>query len=226
MAKWHSSVVRFKVNPLLTVEYSDTLLDDIDVPQEVFAVLQRSLSRDPEARHTNSAVLLSELDVVQAPRETTWIKREDVYFELSGNAFEKLAKEFPGKSRDEISSIIAGDLGPVCGVVPYQSIVPSSTERFLFYGNSFSLHVALHRVNPGQLVILSASRLKPGLAEQRREKALSLAINFRFGKPADQAVAQAAILNLRERLEKHQADLRESRLRQENKNCSGYGLLS
>ena len=196
--------------PLHTHDELFAALDDLDVPQEVFAALRQALSRNPASRHANAAVLLSELDVIQAPRETTWIKREDIYFELSGNAFEKLTKEMPSKSKDEISAVIAADLNAVCGVTRFQSNVPNSTEQFSFYGSSFSLHVAVHRTDPGQLVVLSAAKLTASLSEQRREKTLPITINAHFGKPADQAAAQAAILNLRESLEKHLADLRIS----------------
>jgi superfamily I DNA and/or RNA helicase/serine/threonine protein kinase len=194
--------------PLHTYDELFAALDDLDVPQEVFAALQQALSRNPASRHANAAVLLSELDVIQAPRETAWIRRDDIYFELSGKAFEKLTKEMFGTGKDEISALIAADLNAVCCVGPYQSNVPNSTEQFSFYGGSFSLHVAIHRTDPGQLVVLSAAKLSPALSEQRREKALVFPINARFGKPEDQAAAQAGILNLRESLEKHLAILR------------------
>src|SRR2546430_16199845 len=71
-------------------------------------------------------------------------------------ALEKLRKEYPTKSKDEISAIITQNLNTVCGIAPYQSSVPKSTEQFSFYGASLSYHVALHRTTPGQLVILNA----------------------------------------------------------------------
>jgi serine/threonine protein kinase len=195
-------------NALHTYDELFAALDDLDIPQEVFAALQQALSRDPSSRHANAAVLLSEFDVIQAPRETAWIKREDIHLELSNNTFEKLTKEMVGKSKNEISALLATDLNAICCVSPFHSNVPNSTEQFSFYGATFSLHVAVHRTDPGQLVVLNAARLSAALSEQRREKALIFPINARFTKPENQAASQAAILNLRESLEKHLAALR------------------
>ncbi|MBZ5664210.1 MAG: protein kinase [Acidobacteriia bacterium] len=183
-------------------------LDDADVPQDVFTVLQQALSKDPAARQTNAAVVLSQIEVIQAPRETTWVTPEDVYFELSTAALERLRKEFPNKGKDEISAMLAADLNTVCGVSPYQSNVPNSTEQFSLYGASFSFHVAMHRNDTGQLVILNASRLSSAVLEQRRERAFITPIRARFGKPSDLVAAQTAILNIREGLERQQEDLR------------------
>lgn len=182
--------------------------------RDVFAfaavTIQGALSVDPSSRPPNAAVLLSELDLIQSPRETTWIKREEVYFELSDAAFKKLLKDIPGKSKSELSALIAADLNAVCAVGPFQSSVPNSTEQFSFYGSTFSLHVAIHRADPGQLVVLSASKLTPSLLEQRREKAMPVAISARFGKGIDNDAAQRAILDLRESLERYVAELRIS----------------
>lgn len=182
--------------------------DDVDFPHDVYGALQKALSRDAATRHANAAVLLSELEVIQAAREIAWVKREDIHFELSGSALEKLRKDFPSKTRDEICAILAVDLNTVCGISPYQSSVPNSTEQFSLYGVSWSYHVALHRTNLGQFVILNAATLPAAMLEQRREKAFIAVINVRFGKPRDSALANTALLNLRECLEKHQAELR------------------
>jgi superfamily I DNA and/or RNA helicase/serine/threonine protein kinase len=183
-------------------------LDEADVPQNVFAVLQQSVSNDPAARQANAAVLLSQIEVIQAPRETTWITPEDVYFELSTAALERLRKESPGKGKDEISVMLAADLNTVCGVSPYQSNVPNSTDQFSLYGASFSYHVAIHRNNTGQFVLLNALRLSSAVLEQRRERAFITLIRARFGRPDDPTAAQIAILNIREGLERQQEDLR------------------
>lgn len=192
-------------------------LDNIDIPEEIFNALQQALSNDPPSRPTNAAVLLSQLEVIQAPREIAWVKREDIYLELSASALEKLRKESPNKTRDEICAILAADLKAVCGIAPYQSNIPNSTEQFSFYGASYSYHIALHRTDPGLLVILNAARLSAAVLEQRRESVFIAAINPRFGKPYDSSAAKGALLNLREGLEKHQAELqiREAEAREQ-----------
>lgn len=183
-------------------------LDDVDFPQDVFTIVQQALSTDPAVRQANAAVLLSQIEVAQAPRETTWLAPEDVYFELSVAALDRLRKEFPTKGKDEISAMLAADLNTVCGVSPYQSNAPNSTEQFALYGASFSFHVAIHRNDNGQLVILNASRLSSAILEQRRERAFITPIRARFSKPTDLVAARMVILNIREGLERQQEDLR------------------
>jgi serine/threonine protein kinase len=67
-------------HPLRTYDELFAALDDADIPQEVFSILQLALSKDPAVRQANAAVLLSQLEAVQAPREIAWVRREDVYF--------------------------------------------------------------------------------------------------------------------------------------------------
>lgn len=193
-------------------------LDDLDIPQDIYAILGRALSREPHLRPVNAGVLLAELDLVQMPRESMWVQREDLYFELYENAYKKLAKDFPGKSKEEVTGIIAADLATICAVTQFPNRMPDSTEQFIFYGNTLSLHVAIHRTDPGQLVILGANRLTASLAEQRRERAMPIVITPRFGKSNNKLKAQDSVLSLRENLERYatQAKLSEAEAKEQD----------
>jgi serine/threonine protein kinase len=181
---------------------------DVDFPAEVYAAMKRALSTDPASRQPNAAVLLCELEAIQTPRDATWIQRQEVFFELSANAVEKLRREFSGKSKEELGALVAQDLNIACGISPFVSSSPDSTEQFQLSGATISCHVAFHRTVEGQLMILSAGRVSSALLEQKRERAFVPPLRFRFSRPPDGASAHETLLNIQQGLEQHQADLR------------------
>lgn len=192
---------------LFTYEDLDAALNDTDLPQDIFEILGLALSKDPEKRQQNAAVLASQLDSIQSQREINWVQKQTVYLELSQAAFTKLSKEFPEKTKEQLSLMIASDLNTVCGVVPFQSKVPDSTEQYSLYGMTLSYHVAVHRQNGAQWVILSAGQLSTTILEEKREKAYSPSTLFRFGRPNDLEEAKTSLLAIREGMDRHQKEL-------------------
>jgi len=183
-------------------------LDALDCPPEIHAVLTSALSKDPSKRQRNANVLLADIEVIQSRRQVAWIKKQDVYLELSSSAARKLADIFADKTREEIYALILEDLNTICGITPYESNVPGSTEQYSLYGASNAYHVGIQRGDECRLVIINASPLSSGLLEQRREKAYAPAFNFKFGKPERLEAARRAILTLREQLEQYEAEIK------------------
>ena len=192
---------------LVSYEELFSALDEADLPQGIFEVFMQALSRDPEKRQPNAGVLIAELEAIQSQREVSWVEKRDIFLEFSQNALTKLFKEFPGKSKDQICLMILDDLNALCGIVSYQSKVPDSSEQFSLYGTALSYHVAIHRQNAAQLVILNAGPLSTTILEERREKSYSPAVNFRFERPADLEEAKANLLAIREGLDRYQKEL-------------------
>lgn len=192
---------------LLSHEELYSALNDVDLPQEVFDILGLALSKDPEKRQQNAAVLASQLDAVQSQREINWVHKRTVFLELSQAALAKLTKEFPGKTKEQLLLMIVSDLNAVCGVLPFQSKVSDSTEQYSLYGMTLSYHVAVHRQNGAQWVILSAGQLSTTILEEKRERAYSPSALFRLGRPNDFDDAKADLLAIREGMDRHQKEL-------------------
>ena len=196
---------------LTSYEELNVAFENVEFPPEVEAILLKAVSKNPPERQANATVLLIELDAVQAARQTDRVKRDEIFLELSSKAYQTLSKEFPGKTKEEVSKYILSDLRAACGIATFESDVPGSTEQFSLYGASFSLHLAVHRINPAVLVIINASVLSPSLLEQRRERALNPPVEFKFSPPRFPATAEQRLLSLQSDLEQH-----ERRLRQED----------
>lgn len=192
---------------LTTYEALFSALDDVDLPQDIYDLLAHALSKEPERRQPNAGVLIAQLEGVQSQREISWVEKRTIFLELSQAALAKLLKEFPTKNKEQIQVLISNDLNAVCGILPYQSRVPDSTEQYSLYGVSLSYHVAVHRQNGAQLVILSAGQLSTTILEEKRDKAYLPAVTFRFERPADLEEAKSSLLALREGLDRHQKEL-------------------
>lgn len=189
-----------------------TALDNADIPQDVCDTLSLALSKQPELRQVNAGVLLAQLGNIQSQRQISWVRKDEIYLEISQKAFTSLTKEFPEKSKDEICTYVLNDLNTVCGIVSYQSKIPESAEQFSLYGTGFWYHLVLHNVTKAQLVILNAGKLSSTILEERREKAFTPALSFRFGRPPDLENARDLLLTLREGLDRHEAELRTQAL--------------
>lgn len=182
--------------------------DEVDLPQEVFDVLEKAISKEPEKRPANAAVLLNQLEGVQALREVAWERKEEVYLELTNKALVSLAKSFPGSTKDEINSEIVGDLNAVCSIDRYHSNVPDSGEQFSLFGAAFWYHAALHAVHKAQLVILNAGPESSTLLEERRERTYKPPVIFKIGRPKDVEIARNSLLTVREGLDRYQDELK------------------
>jgi len=197
---------------LRTYEELSSALDSADVPQEVYDILLQALSRQPEQRQANASVLLAQLECIESQRQISWIRKEEVYLELSQKAHTNLTKEIQGKTKDEICTFILSDLNAIFGMVPYQSKIPDSAEQFSLYGTELWYHVALHNVTKAQLVVLNAGKLSSSILEERRERAFLPSVTFKFGRPVDMEKAKGVLLTLREGLDRHEAELRTEAL--------------
>jgi len=187
-------------------------LDNVDIPPEVYEVLSRALSKQPEQRQANAGVLRAQLEAIKTQRQITWVRKEEIYLEISQNAYTNLAKQFRQKSKDEICTHILNDLNSACGIVTYQSEIPGSAEQFSLYGTELWCHVALHKITKAQLVILNAGKLSSSILEERRDKAFAPALSFRLGRPSALEEAKGILLTLREGLDLHEAELRTQAL--------------
>jgi superfamily I DNA and/or RNA helicase/serine/threonine protein kinase len=193
---------------LITYEELFTALDEVDLPQDIYDLLAQALSKEPEKRQPNAGVLIAQIETVQSQREISWVEKRDIFLEISQLALTKLLKEFPDKNKEQILVTISNDLNALCGIVPYQSKVPDSTEQYSLYGMSLSYHVAVHRQNGAQLVILSAGQLSTTILEERRERAYMPPVTFRFDRPVDLEEAKGNLLAIREGLDRHHNELR------------------
>jgi serine/threonine protein kinase len=186
-------------------------LDNVDIPSEVFQVLSQALSKQPEDRQLNAGILLAQLEVIQSQR-SSWLRKDDIYFEISQNAYANLGRDLRGKTRDEIRDYVVNDLNTVFGILSYQGRGADSSDQFSIYGTELWYHAAPHNVTKAQIVILNAGKLSSSILEERRERAFSPAVCFKLGRPTDVEKSKGTILDLREGLDRHEQELRAQAL--------------
>lgn len=196
-------------------------LDGVDLPGPIFELFQQGLALDPNKRPQNASVLLAHIESIQAERSSSWIRRVPVFLEMTESAWRRLNQDFPGKSKGEISSLLSGDLNTCCGIAPYIDEVPGATPQFQLYGASLSCHVAVHRDNSAQLVVLNARSGPSALLEQRRDRALVRPVQFAFGLPDSIQAAQEGLEMLLEEVAQHEAAQKLERESQREKELFG-----
>jgi serine/threonine protein kinase len=196
-------------------------LDNADFPEDVCGILSIALSKDPGRRQANAGVLLADLGAVQVQRQISWIRKDEVYLEISQTAHGNLAKEFPEKSKEDLCAYILNDLNAACGIVRYPARTPVPGESFSFYGTSLWYHLASHNISKAQLVILNAGKLSSSVLEERREKAFAPSLKFRWGMPTDLDRAKEVILTIREGLDRHESELKAQAIERKEQEVFG-----
>ena len=188
-------------------------LDDVDVPPEVFEVLDTTLSRNPAERPLNAEVLLDRLERIQAPRQVKWEVRDRVYLSLTRRATDCLREEWPGKSATELEALVLRDLA-VCAFEPYKAV----PGQFMLLGTEWWYHVAVALPGEESFAVLNAGKDDDVRLEKRRDFAAAAPVEFRFGTPKDSAAARKGILEVAAIVAAHKEDA-EARQKQRSEDA-------
>ena len=186
-------------------------LDGLDLPAGIYDLFRQGIAEDPATRPQNASVLLALIESIQNERSALWVKRLPLHLHISDSALRKLFDEFPGRSRGEISALLAGDLSAACGFSTFHDERPGSSPRLSIYGASLECHVVLHRDNSAQFVVVAVHRLSMNLLEHRRERGLTRQVQVFFGLPENLDVAQETISTLLEDIREHECELKAQR---------------
>jgi serine/threonine protein kinase len=187
--------------------YADLIqaLENSDLPAEVFPILEKALSTDPSKRQYNAVVLLSELELVHQARASEWVKKSDVYLELTYKATQALRTEFDEHDIERLKRRICEDLNAGAAIERKKVDPPATGEHFSLYGASLSLHIATSENGRAQLTVINGSRLSSTIIEAKRERAMELHARFSIEEPSDEHSASTALLDLRSALDRFES---------------------
>ncbi|MDG7001137.1 MAG: AAA family ATPase, partial [Nitrososphaerota archaeon] len=191
--------------------HSDLLqaLENSDLPAEVFPILERALSTDPSKRQYNAVVLLSELDLVHKERSRQWIKKEDIFLELTYTATQALRSELDEHDIETLKRRVCEDLNSGAVIERKRVEAPASGQHFSLFGGSLSLHVATSESGRPQLAVINAARLSSTIIEAKREHAMELHCKFKIETPVDEQRADATLLDLQAALDRFEGERAE-----------------
>lgn len=184
-------------------------LENCDLPAEVFPVLEKALSIDPSQRQYNAVVLLSELDLIHQQRSKEWIKKEDIFLDLTYTATQALRSELDEHDLEELKRRVCEDLNSGAAIERKHVEAPASGEHFSLYGASLSFHIASNDNGLPQLTVINAVRLSSTIIESRRERAMELHCKFKIEKPRDEGAASSTLLDLRAALDRFENERAE-----------------
>ena len=199
----------------LTTERLSTLsdllqaLENSDLPAEVFPILERALSTDPSKRQYNAVVLLSELDLIHKERSRQWIKKEDIFLELTYTATQALRSELDEHDIETLKRRVCEDLNSGAAIERKRVEAPASGQHFSLFGGSLSLHVATSESGRPQLAVINAARLSSTIIEAKREHAMELHCKFKIETPVDEQRADATLLDLQAALDRFEGERAE-----------------
>lgn len=188
--------------------YSDLLqaLENCDLPAEIFPILEKALSTDPSKRQYNAVVLLSELDIIHRARSTEWIKKEDIFLELTYTATQALRSELGEHDIETLKQRVCEDLNSGAAIERKRVEAPAVGKHFSLFGGSLSLHVATSDSGRPQLAVINAVRLSSTIIEAKRERAMELHCRFKIDSPVDERGASATLLDLHAALDRFEAE--------------------
>lgn len=191
--------------------YSDLLqtLENCDLPAEVFPILEKALSTDPSKRQFNAVVLLSELDLIYRERSREWVKKEDIFLELTYTATQALRSEFGEHDLEILKRRVCEDLNSRAAIERKDVEAPASGKHFSLYGGSLSLHVATSSSGRPQLAVINALRLSSTIIEAKCERAMELQCRFKIENPIDEHAASATLLDLQGALDRFEIERAE-----------------
>lgn len=198
---------------LKTYDDLSTAVTNLDAPDEVIAVLQRCLSKDPADRFRNAVLLLEELDKVNDERKQYWQERTSFYLSLTNLARESLRLAFPGESDTAIQRLILGDLNDVAGFASWAPIrkgensAPQQIDgHFQVFGANIKYHFAVDKQTQAHFAIVNAWKSSSAQLENLRLSAFVPSCHFAFGLPPDQTNASEDLRSLALAVEEHEAD--------------------
>lgn len=199
--------------PLKTYDDLDRAREGLDAPDEVLAILQRCLSKNPHERYQNAIVLLDELDRVQEERLEYWKETVTYYLQLTNKALASLRIAFPGESDQTVRRYVLQDLLEVAGFAPHHGLNGEGNQNIRegqchLYGANLHYHLVVDTRTKAHYVVLNAWKRSPTQLEISRETAYKPKCAFAFGAPPDATRASEQLAQLMLAIEEHQAEWR------------------
>ncbi|MEK6285626.1 MAG: AAA domain-containing protein [Acidobacteriota bacterium] len=209
---------------LTTVELRDypdvyAALGNLNVPPDVFQLIERCVSVNPADRPVHAGILLQELDNIRARCFLERIPKSYCHLRLAATALNTLRTRFRLRLEADLQKAILDDLGAECGIEPYRSpkdegvpTIPLHDGDYTLFGTSYLYRAMLNGPQEDRLVIVNAWPFDPSYLEKKRETAWPLPYQFKFGNPRTLDEGQRTIRELQLEVGKHQAELQSKRV--------------
>lgn len=191
--------------------------DELDVPDEIYGIIERCLHDDPQRRPKDALLLSYELEKIWRKRVESWIENVACYLQLTQAAIRSFPKL--NLSEQEIKRVIQEDLGNAFAIENYShhSSKPNSNHYHLI-GAEYRYQIALDDRDKEYFVILKVWSDAPSNLERMREKAWQPpSYFFKVGKPnpAQRIDNQNTIAELQKGVSEFQAERQRRELEEQ-----------
>lgn len=166
-------------------------LEEADLPEAIYAILGKALSKAPEERHANVTELLHEIETVQRQRKRADVRRRSCPMAVTRTALETLMAEWGERSEQKARDRLIDDLNEQCGVDRWQHD-GNDTDHFVLNTAEFRYQVAIDD-SGDRLVVVKVLRSQPSRLERLRERAWDPKFEFRIAGKADDSQGRDAI---------------------------------
>jgi hypothetical protein len=179
----------------------DAALEQIDVPNDLIALLGRCVSLTPERRPKNGVVLLEELGALLEQRRARRKVRSKVPLALTRTVEQKIS-DATGLSGAALKKFIVDDLAdsPTIRQAQDPETMGQIEGRQLFLGGAVWSYRSVVQVSVGRpacLLLTGALPMRPGDADKSRDRDLILAdYEFTFEQPLNGRVALEVVETL------------------------------
>lgn len=202
----------FSDSDISTYQDIEKAIGDLDVPDAIDGVLEKSVSFDPLCRQQNAGILLSEIEHIQSQRRKGWQRRSKCFLALTNKAYHRIYATYKCESHDEAKSIIIEDLSGEYGIRQFRGGGNRIPGNFSVHGAVNAYHALIDKTNNDRLTLVNAWRMEPALLERERDKGWSAPLDFSFDVPRNSDQAREAILSLEFGVDEHEAELERTQI--------------
>ena len=192
-------------------------LGELDVPDEIYEIIERCLDDDPQRRPKDALLLSHELEKVWRQRSKSWVENVACYLQLTQAAIRSFPK--PNLSEQEIKRIIQEDLDNAFAIENYsQPGSKPNPNHYHLIGAEYRYQIALDDRDKDYFVILKAWSDASSNLERMRDKAWQPpCYSFKIGKPSPAQISnnQNVLVELQKGISEFQAERQRRELEEQ-----------
>jgi superfamily I DNA and/or RNA helicase/tRNA A-37 threonylcarbamoyl transferase component Bud32 len=206
---------------LTTYDDIKQAIKQFDVPSEIMAIIELSVSLEPSERQHNAEVLLVEIKAFQDKRQNKSSAKQGTCYLKLISKLDKIQNELKADSKNEIEKIILEDLNNECAMCRFEKRNPVDIEtkyeenQYKIFGTDYSYHVKIDDRDQDKLVILGVMNLSSSILEENRNRYWHPPYNFKFGNFLNRYDAKEVISNLKLLIEEYESQLRQKQSEEE-----------
>jgi superfamily I DNA and/or RNA helicase len=185
------------------------LENEVDLPEAIYAILGKALSKQPEDRFANVTDLLHVLEAAQRQRRRVDVRRRPCPMHVSAAALETWMVEIGERSDQKARDRLIDDLNEQCGVDRWLHD-GEDTRFFMLVTAEFRYQVAIDDDHEDKLVVVKVLRGQPSRLERVRERAWDPKFDFRLAGKGEDRQGREAIEWLQNGLDEFLAERRKA----------------